>query len=107
MTAVPEPVQAMVDAINAGDTEAFVQAFTADGFIDDWGNVRRGPDGVRSWASTDAIGQQARMSVVEAEVVGDRVTTTFEWASNRFNGTSTGIFDVADGRIAGFTIGPH
>lgn len=30
-TAVPAPVQAMIDAINAADTDAFVDAFSADG----------------------------------------------------------------------------
>lgn len=33
---LPAPVQAMIDAINAGDTDAFVAAFTADGFVSDW-----------------------------------------------------------------------
>ncbi|RYJ04773.1 MAG: nuclear transport factor 2 family protein, partial [Actinomycetales bacterium] len=46
---VPAPVSAVVDAINAGDTDAFVAAFTADGQVDDWGRVLKGPDGVRSW----------------------------------------------------------
>lgn len=39
---VPAPVQAVVDAINAADTEAFVNAFTADGYVDDWGRVFNG-----------------------------------------------------------------
>lgn len=45
---VPAPVQRVVDAINAADTDAFVAAFTDDGFVDDWGRVLRGPEGVRS-----------------------------------------------------------
>lgn len=42
---LPAPVQTMIDAINAADTEAFVDAFTADGFVSDWGTVKAGPLG--------------------------------------------------------------
>ena len=55
---LPGPVQAVVDAINAADTDAFVAAFTEDGFVSDWGRVLNGADGIRSWADTDAIGQR-------------------------------------------------
>lgn len=104
---VPAPVRAMVDAVNAADTEAFVQAFVEDGYVDDWGNVRRGHDGIRSWADTDAIGQRARMSIVDAHTEGETTTTTFEWSSDKFNGTSTGIFTTRGDRLVGFTIPPH
>ena len=32
---VPSPVQASVDATNAGDLEAFLASFTPDGVVDD------------------------------------------------------------------------
>ena len=44
---VPLVVQRAVDAINAGDTDMFVEAFSADGLIDDWGRVLQGHAGVR------------------------------------------------------------
>lgn len=106
-TETPAPVQRMVDAINAGDTEAFVAAFTDDGYVDDWGRVLRGPEGIRSWAATDAIGQGAQMRIVDATVDGDTVTTTFAWTSRRFNGESTGIFVIDEGLVASFAIPPH
>lgn len=67
---LPAPVQAMIDAINAGDTDAFVAAFTADGFVSDWGTVKAGADGVRGWADSDAIGAGARMTVLSAATDG-------------------------------------
>lgn len=103
---VPAPVQRVVDAINAADTDAFVAAFTDDGFVDDWGRVLRGPDGVRSWANSDAIGAGARMTVLSAEVDGDTVRVHFGWTSRVFNGESDGIFAIAADRVAGFTIPP-
>lgn len=103
---VPAPAQAMVDAINAADTDAFVAAFTADGFVSDWGTVKAGPDGVRAWAGSDAIGAGARMTVLSAETSGDTTHIRFGWSSQVFNGESDGIFVVRDGKVASFTIPP-
>jgi hypothetical protein len=103
---VPAPVQAMVDAINAADTEAFVAAFTRDGFVSDWGTVKAGPDGVRSWAGSDAIGAGARMTVLSAETTGDTTRIRFGWKSSVFNGESDGIFVVDGDKLASFTIPP-
>ena len=104
---VPSPVQAMVDAINAGDYDAFVEAFAADGLVDDWGRVLSGPDGVRSWAETDAIGQNARMAILSATTEGDTTSMRFGWRSDRFNGESDAVVQVRDGKVASFRIPPH
>lgn len=105
--ALPEPVERFVTAINDADTDAFVACFTDDGYVDDWGRVLKGPDGVRSWAGTDAIGAGAHMTILTADTQGDTVTTRFSWSSRVFNGESTGIFTLAGGKISGFTIPPH
>lgn len=104
---LPAPVQAMVDAINDADTEAFVAAFTPDGFVNDWGTVKSGPDGVRSWAGSDAIGAGAKMTVLSASTEGDTTRIRFGWTSSVFNGESDGIFVVDGDRLASFTIPPH
>lgn len=103
---VPPPVQAMVDAINAADTDAFVAAFTADGFVSDWGTVKPGREGVRSWADTDAIGAGARMTVLTAATDGDVTRIRFSWSSSVFNGESDGIFVIDGDKLASFTIPP-
>lgn len=103
---LPAPVQAMIDAINAGDTEAFVDAFAADGFVNDWGTVKTGADGVRSWADTDAIGAGARMTVLSAATDGDTTRIRFGWSSRVFNGESDGIFVVDGDKLTSFTIPP-
>lgn len=104
---VPEPVGRFVAAINDADTDAFVDVFTAAGFVDDWGRVLRGHDGVRQWAGSDAIGAGANMTILAAETSGDTVTTRFSWRSRVFNGESTGIFVLAGDRVASFTIPPN
>lgn len=106
-TDIPQPIQRLVDAINAKDTDAFVASFVEDGFVDDWGRVLRGPDGVRSWAETDAIGMDAQMTVLDATTDGDTTDLEFAWASNKFNGTSTAIVTVRDDLVVGFRIPPH
>lgn len=104
---VPAPVQAMVDAINAADTDAFVAAFTTDGFVSDWGTVKAGPEGIRGWADSDAIGAGAQMTVLSAETEGDTTSIRFGWSSRVFNGESTGIFVVDGDKLASFTIPPN
>lgn len=104
---LPQAVQRLVSAINSADTDAFVDAFTDDGLVNDWGRVLRGRSGVRSWAISDAIGAGATMTVLSATSDGDTVTTRFAWRSRKFNGESDGIFVLAGDRVASFTIPPH
>lgn len=104
--AVPAPVQAMVDAVNSADTDAFVAAFTPDGFVSDWGTVKAGREGVRGWADSDAIGAGAKMTVLSADTEGDTTRIRFGWSSSVFNGESDGIFVVEGDRLASFTIPP-
>jgi len=104
---LPLPAQRFVDAINSADVEAFVAAFTENGFVDDWGRVLSGPTGVRSWAMSDAIGAGASMTVLTSTVDGDTVSIRFAWRSRVFNGESDGIFVLDGDRLASFTIPPH
>ena len=104
---LPEAVRAMVEAINAADTDAFVAAFSPDGFVSDWGTVKSGPDGVRAWAESDAIGAGAKMTVLSAETEGSTTRIRFGWSSSVFNGESDGIFVIEGDRVASFTIPPH
>lgn len=105
-TDLPPAVERVVTAVNEADTEAFVAAFTADGRVDDWGRVLEGPEGIRSWADTDAIGQQARMEVTSASTDGDVTELQFTWTSNRFTGDSSAFVTVRDDLVAEFRIPP-
>lgn len=106
-TPIPAPVAAFIDAINDGDTDAFAAVFEDAGTIDDWGTVYTGPAGIRQWAKTDAIGAQARMTLLSARTEGDTTTIRFDWRSGKFNGESTGIFVVRGDRLSSFTIPPE
>lgn len=101
---MPAAVQRMIDAINDGDSDAFVAAFTADGTINDWGRVLSGEQGLRQWARTDAIGANATMTVITAVTHGSTTRVRFGWSSEVFNGESSGVFEVEGDRVARFTI---
>lgn len=107
MSELNAAVTAVVDAINAGDEDAFVAAFTADGKVDDWGRVLTGAAGVRSWAQTDAIGMDAKMGILEATERGDVTEIRFSWESRRFNGESRAFVTVRDGLVSEFRIPSH
>lgn len=101
---LPPALQAAVDAINAGDEDAFVAAFSPEGLINDWGRILKGRDGVRSWARSDAIGAGAVMTVTGATTTDAITHIVFDWKSRVFNGQSEAYVTIADGLIVEFRI---
>lgn len=105
MSIILQPaLQSAINAINAGDEEAFVAAFSPIGIVNDWGRILKGTDGVRSWARSDAIGAKARMTVLEATTTGDTTHIVFDWKSSVFNGRSEAYVTILDGLITEFRI---
>lgn len=102
---IPAPIHALASAINGADYDGFVALFAADGLVNDWGTVKRGPDGVRSWAHTDAIGAGARMTLRSADPVtpaspqGDVYEIRFDWVSSVFSGDGHGFVTLRDDLI--------
>jgi hypothetical protein len=60
---LPSALQAFVDATNAGDTDAFLDVFARDAYLDDWGREFHGRHGVASWNASDNIGVNAHFAV--------------------------------------------
>ncbi len=108
MTATPTAIQAFVEATNAGDSDAFVAAFTPDAYLNDWGREFHGHDGVRSWNRTDNIGVQSHfdlLGVEPAEADGpDAYVATLRVSGNGYNGTGPMRFTIRDGLIASLRI---
>jgi hypothetical protein len=99
---LPAAIRTFVDATNAGDSDAFVAAFTPDASLDDWGRAFSGSDGIRSWNETDNIGVQAHFDVVsaaEGEEPGTWVVV-LAVSGNGYNGTGPMTFTLRDGLIA-------
>ena len=107
MAATPEEIQRFVDATNRGDTDAFVEAFTEDAHLDDWGRSFDGRAGVRSWDTTDNIGVQAHVDVLDVQPgqTDQEYVATIRVSGNGYNGTGPMAFRLRDGLIAELRIG--
>ena len=106
MTDLPAPVQRMIDATNAGDSEAFVVGFTDDAYLEDWGRGFTGHDEIRSWDATDNIGRQAHFEALAVRDEGAEQIVTLRVSGGGFNGESDFRFTLADGLIARMIIAP-
>jgi hypothetical protein len=103
-TELPAPVAAAIDATNAGDRDAFLAAFTADGAVDDWGRVFTGADEIGTWSDRELIGVQASLDVTDVTTDGDDVSVLAQVGGNGFNGHSTFTFALAGDLVRRMTI---
>ncbi|NYI71722.1 uncharacterized protein (TIGR02246 family) [Naumannella cuiyingiana] len=101
---IPEPVASFVAAVNRHDEQAFLDAFTDDGAVNDWGREFPGRDQIKAWSDKEFIGSHGTLTPEEVRVDGDTVTVVGDWRSNYANGRSRFTFDVAGDKIARMTI---
>jgi hypothetical protein len=105
MTAdLPAPVQRLLDAANANDTDAFLATFTPDGVVDDWGREFRGADAIRGWSDREFIGVRVALDVTDVAREGDATVVTAQVGGDGFNGPSHFAFAVDGDRVARMTI---
>jgi hypothetical protein len=90
----PTVVKAFVDSVNAGDTEAFLALFAADGVVDDWGSRYAGHARIREWSDRELIGAKATMAIVSSEAHGDRASVKVKVGGNGFHGPSRFAFTM-------------
>ena len=101
MAEVPTAVQNVLDAANAGDTDAFLDAFAAgDGAVDDWGRVFRGRDRIREWSDAEFIGKQVTLEVTGVRSEGATTVVSAQVGGNGFNGPSDFAFEVSGDQVA-------
>jgi hypothetical protein len=101
---VPDPVRAVLDAANRNDVEAFLDAFTGAGVVDDWGREFAGRDAIRGWSDAEFIGRQVTLAVTATENDGTRTVITADVGGNGFNGPSHFTFDLDGHRVSRMTI---
>jgi hypothetical protein len=99
-TSVPAAVQRALDAANSADTEAFLDAFTLEGAVDDWGRVFEGREAIRGWSDKEFIGVHVRLDVTGVHRTGERVTVSTVVGGDGFNGPSDFTFVVADDGVS-------
>ena len=101
---LPAPVQAVFDATNAGDTAAFLDAFTADGVVDDWGREFRGHAEIQRWSDGENIGVKATWTPTAITSADGEDVVTATVGGNGFNGPSHFSFRTDGARVSRMTI---
>ena len=101
---LPAAVRRVLTAVDDLDADAFVAAFAADGFVDDWGRQFRGPEQLRSWSDGEFIGKRVTFTSTEVSTPGNPVTIATQVGGDGFNGPSHFTFDVQDDQLASMTI---
>jgi hypothetical protein len=101
---LPAPVARAIDAVNGGDTDAFLSAFAHDGWIDDNGRRFVGRDEMRAWSDRELIGANSRFAVTGSEAIDSGVAVDIEVASDGFNGYSRFAFAVEGETLRSMTI---
>jgi len=105
MADVPAAVQSALDAANAGDVEAFLDAFVdGEGAVDDWGRVFRGRDAILGWSDAEFIGKQVTLDVTGVGTDGTTTVVSAQVDGNGFNGPSDFAFEVSGDKVALMTI---
>ena len=105
MSTTPPVIQRFIDATNAGDTAAFLEAFTPDAFLSDWGRDFAGRAGIASWNETDNIGVQSKFRLLEVTATGaDDYRVKLAVSGNGYNGEGTMAFTLTGGRISRLVI---
>ena len=101
---LPAPVDAALAAANANDTEAFLDCFTDDGVVDDWGREFVGRDAIRGWSDKEFIGVRVSLKVTAVEEQTAGTVITAQVGGDGFNGESHFTFAVAGDRVSRMTI---
>lgn len=105
---LPEPIRAFIDSTNRGDSDAFIQSFTSDALLDDWGRQFTGHDGIAQWNTTDNIGVQAHFELVGVEPGPDpdSYIVTLAVSGNGHNGVGPMTFRLRNERTSELRIAP-
>jgi SnoaL-like domain len=97
---VPPPVDKLVEAINGGDTEAFLAFFSPNGAVEDWGRRFEGRAAIRRWSDKELIGAKGVMTVTKASVRGSKITMDADWKSNFYTGSGRFTFTIEGDKIS-------
>jgi hypothetical protein len=62
-TGTPAAIQRLVEATNAADSAAFLESFTADGVVDDWGREFAGQEEIADWNDRENTGVHSQFTL--------------------------------------------
>ena len=101
---IPETVARVIDVVNAHDEQGFLDSFTTDGVVDDWGREFVGRDAIKGWSDNEFIGATGVITPEEVSENGNEVTVIGDWRSTHANGRSSFAFQVNGDKFDRMTI---
>jgi hypothetical protein len=99
-----KPVDRLLRAANANDTDAFLATFTDNAVVDDWGREFTGQAAIREWSDREFIGQHVTLNITQITCVGEATVVTADVGGDGFNGPSHFSFQLDGDQIARMTI---
>ena len=103
-TNITEPVASFIDAVNKHDEEGFLDAFTTEGAVDDWGRVFTGREQIKAWSDKEFIGALGTLTPEEVFDDAGELVVVGDWRSNHANGRSRFAFSTEGEKIVKMTI---
>jgi hypothetical protein len=100
VTELPPEVTRLLDATNAENRAAFLDAFTDDGVVDDWGRRFAGRERIAEWDAGENIGVHSRIEATSVRRDGDTVEFGVRVSGDGYNGGGTFTAELRDGRVA-------
>jgi hypothetical protein len=88
------PIQAMLDATNRGDSEAFLAVFEHDAVLVDWGRTFTGKKAIARWNDDENMGTQNKIDVTGVERSADGVAVKVSVTGTGYNGEGTLTFQL-------------
>ncbi|MBB5701237.1 hypothetical protein FHS76_001086 [Ochrobactrum daejeonense] len=61
-------IDKILTAVNSGAADKFLNLFTKDGEVDDWGLIYRGREEIKTWSDRELFGARARLTLRLADV---------------------------------------
>jgi hypothetical protein len=88
------PIQAMLDATNRGDSEAFLAAFEHDAVLVDWGRTFAGKKAIARWNDDENMGTHNKIDVTGVERSAEGVAVKASVTGTGYNGEGTLTFQL-------------
>ncbi|MER8631387.1 nuclear transport factor 2 family protein [Mesorhizobium opportunistum] len=100
----PDPIRRFVEATNAGDTEAFLDTFSDDALLSDWGRDFHGREQIARWNQSDNIGVKSNLRIVRMAAAEGTYRDRIAVTGDGFNGEGDMTFTLDGDRIASLVI---
>jgi ketosteroid isomerase-like protein len=101
---LPAPVQAALAAANANDPQAFLDCFSEDAVVGDWGWEFQGPDEIRAWCDREFIGTKVSLAVTAAEEQNGLTVVAVEVSGEGFNRPGRFKFQIEGDKVTRMTV---